>query len=364
MNNQLSIYLDAVRVVAALLVFVAHLSSTMGGWLWQLGGLGHEAVVFFFVLSGYVIAYVTTAKEKNWQQYALSRAARIYSVAFPALILTIVLYYLGRYIDAEAFVELDQRLFGPVVTILSALFFLNQGWFSITVFSNMPYWSLGYEVLYYVLFGLIIFVHGRKKIPLILLVLIIMGPSVILYFPVWLLGVLSYKVSVSFKCRLAVANALFFLSMISIGLLCLDSVQAQINGYVHSFFGAKFVSILNEPAENFGADYCLAIAVAMNIFAVSKMGERLIFFNESISRVIKGWASYTFSIYLYHMPILFFVTAVAPYEKGVILNVFLCLVVTPLIIFLLGNVTENKKGRFKSVIGVWGRAIAMKTVRH
>ena len=64
------------------------------------------------------------------------------------------------------------------------------------------------------------------------------------------------------------------------------------------------------------------------------------------------------------MPILFFVTAVAPYEKGVLLNVFLCLVVTPLIIFLLGNVTENKKGRFKSVIGVWGRAIAMKTVRH
>ncbi len=360
MNNQLSIYLDAMRVTAALLVFVAHLSSSMGGWLWQLGGLAHEAVVFFFVLSGYVISYVTSDKENDPIQYALNRAARIYSVALPALLLTITLYYLGSHINPEAFADLNQRLINPVVTTLSALFFVNQSWAGITIFSNMPYWSLGYEVLYYVLFGVILFAKGRNKIPLILIVLMVMGPSIALYFPIWLLGVVCHKASCHIKTQTNLAGLLFWLSAAAIGVLCIGSTQILINGYAHTFFGERFISILNEPAENFGADYWLAVAIAINIFCFSKLGDNFVVFSESVSRIIKMAASYTFSIYLYHMPILFFVTAVAPYEESPIANILLCVIATPLIIILLGSVTEKKKYSFKKFIYTSSRFIFSK----
>ena len=50
----------------------------------------------FFVLSGFVIAYVSEQKEHTLREYSISRLARLWSVAVPALILTIALDQLGR----------------------------------------------------------------------------------------------------------------------------------------------------------------------------------------------------------------------------------------------------------------------------
>ena len=92
MKRGFSVYLDAVRVVACLIVFAHHLALNFGcykpaasgcgtlGWLIPFHA-GHSAVVVFFVLSGYVISYVASERETTLQQYALSRCARIYSVA-------------------------------------------------------------------------------------------------------------------------------------------------------------------------------------------------------------------------------------------------------------------------------------------
>ena len=65
MNKQLSIYLDLLRFLAAVFVFISHASTFSGGWLWQIAKLGHEAVVFFFILSGFVIAFVCFEKKKQ-----------------------------------------------------------------------------------------------------------------------------------------------------------------------------------------------------------------------------------------------------------------------------------------------------------
>lgn len=67
MNKEMSLYLDLIRFVSAFLVFVYHSfgNGITGGFLWQIGGYGHTAVMVFFVLSGYVIAYVIVDKRKN-----------------------------------------------------------------------------------------------------------------------------------------------------------------------------------------------------------------------------------------------------------------------------------------------------------
>ena len=88
MNPNLSLYLDLTRFTAALLVFSNHaqLPELNGEWLTPLGAFGREAVIIFFVLSGYVIAFVAATKERSGLEYAVSQLARLYSVVLPALL--------------------------------------------------------------------------------------------------------------------------------------------------------------------------------------------------------------------------------------------------------------------------------------
>lgn len=78
MNRETSIYLDLTRFVAALTVFLGHVSGQRltGGFLWQFGPFMAEAVAIFFVLSGFVIGYVADSKENTPSVFAINRAAR------------------------------------------------------------------------------------------------------------------------------------------------------------------------------------------------------------------------------------------------------------------------------------------------
>lgn len=94
MNSTTSIYLDVIRFLAAALVFVvdANYGRFTGGLpvLWRFEALGNDAVMVFFVLSGFVIACISDQKERTLKTYFIRRFARLYSVSVPALVLTIV----------------------------------------------------------------------------------------------------------------------------------------------------------------------------------------------------------------------------------------------------------------------------------
>src|ERR1035438_1552489 len=112
MNYRLA-NLDLLRGLAALLVCAGHLRAFLfvhfgevkspGAFdrLFYLGtGLSHQAVVIFFVLSGYLVggsvfsAY--QAGRWSWPNYALRRMSRLWVVLLPALVLTLALDSLGR----------------------------------------------------------------------------------------------------------------------------------------------------------------------------------------------------------------------------------------------------------------------------
>ena len=99
--RETSLYIDAMRVLAALVVFLDHFArpSVSGGLFWQVAPFGGDAVIVFFVISGFVIAHATAQKERNAADYFISRAARIYSVAVPAIVLTIACDFVGQWID-------------------------------------------------------------------------------------------------------------------------------------------------------------------------------------------------------------------------------------------------------------------------
>ena len=88
MNRVTSIYLDGIRFSAAVVVFLDHYSMMGNTWLWWAFPYGSEAVLAFFVLSGFVIGYVTERRETTATAYAVNRMARIFSVALPALAAT------------------------------------------------------------------------------------------------------------------------------------------------------------------------------------------------------------------------------------------------------------------------------------
>ena len=196
MSRTLSVYLDVVRFTAALVVFLGHAAGGTGGRLfWQLYILGFDAVTIFFVLSGFVIAHVAHTSEHSPRHFFTNRAARIYSVAVPAVVLTAGLDYLGSIIN-PSFAWYGKMHAQLLPTWLpSALTFTNEVWnVDVPIGSNIPYWSLGFEVWYYVLFGCALFAPRGWAILSCLIMALFLGPGIIVLFPMWLAGAAIYLV--------------------------------------------------------------------------------------------------------------------------------------------------------------------------
>ncbi|MBK8767616.1 MAG: acyltransferase family protein, partial [Burkholderiaceae bacterium] len=190
MTPALSVYLDALRLLAALMVFAHHASYPIfgGRWISALGGYGHEAVVVFFVLSGFVIAFVTDVKERTPAAYAGSRLSRLWSVALPALAATLAMDAIGRQLAPQAYADVLVNPQGPLASAL----FVNEFWTAQWhVGSNIPFWSLSYEAAYYLLFG--IFVFAPMRWLWLAAAAALIGPKILLLAPAWVAGVVAYR---------------------------------------------------------------------------------------------------------------------------------------------------------------------------
>jgi peptidoglycan/LPS O-acetylase OafA/YrhL len=226
MNKTFSLYLDVLRVVAALVVFLSHVGHghLVGGVLWRFTFWGHEAVMLFFVLSGYVIAYVTDTREGTIKDYAVARLARLYSVIVPAMVLTLLFDALGTRIAPDSYTSgrMMNSNVDPVLSYLLSLLMLNQSWDWVTHFgSNGAYWSIPFEFWYYVLFGVFVFLKGPWRWGTLLVAACVAGPHILILAPVWLLGVLLYRsrhLALGFKqfggWLLAIAGGLVLLVML------------------------------------------------------------------------------------------------------------------------------------------------------
>jgi len=351
MNKSLSLYLDLIRFLAATAVFFAHVPMFIGGYFWQLGAFGHQAVVIFFLLSGFVISFVVEKKEKHLSQYIINRASRIYSVAIPAIFLAYIIYFIGLSVRPEVFSSFNGLVIPTPLTLLSALSFTNQAWVGINVFANPPYWSLSYEVLYYIFFAIVFYLRGIKRIILAAVSLIIMGPSIILYLPIWLLGVYCYKNSTIFS-RLETwkASLGFVGSIVAIFLLSSKNAEHYINSFAQALFGDSLFSLLLHPAQNFLIDYLLALCVAGNILVYPYVFSNIKDYINSYEEKIRFLANYTFSTYLYHFPILCLYSIYFPFDDYPVSSIFLTLIATPLTVWLLGYYTERHKKQYRAAL--------------
>ena len=352
MNRSISIYLDSIRFTAAILVFIGHANYERftDGALKSISGFGHDAVVVFFVLSGYVIAFVTDTKEKNIKQYAVSRLARLYSVVLPCLILTIILDYTGSYLDKTLYDGYWFECDKPVFRFFSSTLFLNEIWFAhIRPFTNGPFWSLSYEFWYYVLFAAIYYLKSSTKTIVIILVTLITGPKILILFPIWLLGAYTYQINKNNKQNIPLGLFVFTGSLMLFYIFRKLDGPLITNSITNEFFAGIDLNYYLRNSQNFLKDYLIGLMVAMNFIGFSLISEKTQSFLTRIEKPVKYLSNITFTLYLLHYPMLHFVAALIDNNPNSLKDQSILLFSTLLSVSIVSYIIENKKHKYKEL---------------
>lgn len=349
MNSSFSIYLDLVRFLAACLVYLYHSNQR---WLIKdilpVSHYGHAAVIVFFVLSGFVIAWVTDRKERDWPTYAASRVSRVFSVVVPALVVCLLLDALGRQFWDKPYGSYPFDNF--VLRLGGSLLMLNEVWFvSITSLSNVPFWSITYEFWYYLLFAVVTFVRGPQRWWLAGGLLLLLGPKIALLAPIWACGVLLYR-----------WRALERIPSPAAWLMVIVSTALIIGLHAVGFFDS--VSKLLEPvvgerwyreltfSKFFLGDYLLMVLVFCNFAGMRIVAPQIAPLFSAVSVPVKWLAGYTFTLYLLHQPLFLFWGAVWHGDPGTSTAWWVVTALTAASVVALGQVTEHRREAFRRAL--------------
>lgn len=216
-SYQHSVLISALRSIAALQVVAAHLRGELfpslktvaDPSLWYQGlafltGFSHIAVVIFFLLSGWLVggSLLNKLGEPHcMMSYAIDRITRMWIVLVPAFVLTLAIGAIMQTVDPSRISYAPDNEYSWS-TFWGNLFGL-QGMAVPRFGGNFSLWSLSNEMWYYALFPLLLLpviaqkastkVAGLAACALIGYQLLF---DLMLYFLVWLLGVLFSRIRI------------------------------------------------------------------------------------------------------------------------------------------------------------------------
>lgn len=327
-------------MLAALAVFAGHIGEIYLANRGPSAIFAHarEAVAVFFVLSGMVIAFVVSNKEKDARTYATARVSRIVPVAVLALLVTLACDIIGSAIDPGFYRGLGFFEGNNPLAALSYLTFTNQLWFVHIVFgSNEPYWSLGFEVWYYVLFGLACFAAPRWRLAFIALWAAIVGPKILMYLPLWLLGVATYRLQrhPRFSLPTIVGIAIFVLTL-------------PIYVYLRRYYGPMATTMyhgfgVGQEVINLAYFHAIGLLVSLNILAFASLFGRLKPPPAPVGKAIRWTAGASFTLYLVHLPLLLMLRAAFPSVVSSPMAAAFAAMAALTIVLLLAEVAERRK---------------------
>ena len=283
----LSLYLDLVRFLAAVSVVLYHTWSLFDPTT-TIKFPGHEAVVVFFVLSGYVIAHAASRPGVTLSIYVQHRAARILPVAWLALVFAGAL--------AALVPELGKEKFLLAPSFANMVFMAESGWWSIGAPLNSSYWSLNYEVWYYIIFAAWFFARQNRWLWLGAAV-VLAGPKILMLMPVWLMGAALYFHMPSLRRGAAL---LIFLTTAGIAAaMCWMDVSDLWRDWLYRVLPPIWRA---HYSTQFLYDTVLGIVVSANFAAISSLSP-LLDKLRAVEKPIRYLASFTFSLYLFHGPL-------------------------------------------------------------
>lgn len=305
---------DAVRGLSALAVCAGHLRAVVFcdraeivvQSLWQapfyfMTGLGHQAVMVFFVLSGYFVGG-SVLKQRHtfrWSAYAVARLSRLWTVLVPALVFTVVVDAAVKSMDHAALAGGYQGLWnsGPqsgsydasVLTLVANITFLQT--IAAPAFgSNSPLWSLANEFWYYLLFPLAMATVSPRLRPASLAYCA--GVACLVWWlpmgmlamgTIWLFGVCVWR----FECRKASSEAWGTLAAVAAGAIFAVSLAAT------KWAAAGATSAIWMDIS-VGATFALFASMLRTIRPVGP---------TIVQRLVSALSDVSYSLYLFHFPL-------------------------------------------------------------
>lgn len=298
-----SISLDTLRGLAAVIVVICHCSQLfinqhLPEYYRFFAVLAQSCVMLFFVLSGFLITKSITGNiarngALDLKDYAVKRFARIY----PPLVFSFIIVAVLTILSHQFFISTDGSL-------STANGWVNKYGFNVSLFnyipsaimsngfvgamspaSNAPLWSLSIEVWYYVIAGLIL--SGRKELIVVGLAVVYIGistnPPFFYYSIVWVLGATLCLMhdGVIKVSRLVTSLTLLFSVIYAIYRLFV----------IYNSFTNSNLTLLN-----------VAFGLLMAVVLQKTVIER----DLRIS-ILSSMASFSYTLYIIHFPILLFV---------------------------------------------------------
>lgn len=353
--KQTFFWLDWIRFLAALCVVLGHirgqvfvdygsLDSTSQSFLvaafFAVTRLGHEAVVVFFVLSGYLVGGRAIERARCGSfyliDYAIDRATRIFLPLVPAVALTYLVQLLTSSTDPA------QVVLGNVLGV--------QGIATPVMHLNGPLWSLAYEIWFYILCGSCVALFTmRPNVGLILIsfvalvVFTVLKPYLLFC---WLLGAIAYNWRFERPSNVSLAIGLSF----------------AVLGVLLRQFGSE--GFLNkewqlQPSIEM-ATLTFALGVSLVLPQVALLSRTGLSGEPSNAQKVGGWlAAFSYTLYLTHYPVYGLLANFAE-RRTVIdwlgISMFLggvaaCILVAFLLYLLFERRTDDLRKAWKSTFG-------------
>jgi peptidoglycan/LPS O-acetylase OafA/YrhL len=331
-------YLHIVRGLAALLVVFFHSKYVfwVGGAVYNkevglhsiwdyvlfsldmLSSCGKECVIVFFILSAFVIKHSFSSHHYKWADFYKLRLIRIYwPFLFSLLISIVVLLVCVNYINPDIYTRFrgyNERLSDAYdgfsfMQVVKTIFFIDHGEYA---GFNYAYWSLGHELIFYLLFPFYNRLGRYAQIiaGLVLAALFLVSGWDIFYYQVFfVVGLILYDYFVNFSKAPVIKHRVPYLI-----LLALFFIAVNVSNKVIS---EKFSDMVTLVYSFFIFDYVL-------------------WFIRRKNNLLMKLGDISYSLYLNHLPALLLTYSLitlytgqlvfysrAPYYIGVVVAVLL-----------------------------------------
>ncbi len=321
-DSSASAWLDMMRGMAAVAVLIYHVryrffldysdlavSGVKEKLFYAATSFGHDAVIVFFVLSGFFISRSVIqgfqSPGTSWMSYALSRLTRLYVVLVPALFITVLCDGIGLAVFPEHPIYTGQPQswvhdFFPVRARLAPEVFAGNLVFLQTILvppagSNDALWSLAYEFWYYALFPCVFVCLTAKHSPRVRLlhgvfaicIGWLVGRHILLYLPIWLMGTVvcltpKSGIVVAYRRTALVLSLALFASLTLAG---------------HTDLLAEFTA--NQVVC---ADYLTAIGFTVVLYSLCH--DDVPANQSAFLSIAKSLSAFSYTLYAVHLPIL------------------------------------------------------------
>lgn len=267
---------------------------------------GHEAVIFFFVLSGFLIHYSTIKGNSSliqkqgifWINFYIKRINRIYPPLIFALFFTLLIDFIGKNMIGFHVYDTGSKYFTLFLStenfslpVLIGNLVNVQGLLCRSFGSDIVLWSLSFEWWFYLLFPFFYLIHQKSMIA---------GA---------LVQIILFIISVFFSGQLdlPILSAVFSKMLIWwLGVLLAEiyAGNIQVSTFLLSFLVLTIpVAILWFSQDYLMGDLLWGIGfVGFFCFLFSLPGEHIIL---RIINKLSGSANFSFTLYLLHLPILY-----------------------------------------------------------